>query len=879
MGGRIMDLAVFEKEPRIFYVATASGGLWKTSNAGVTLSPVFDRENSVSLGAVTVSQSNPDVVWVGTGEGSSRNSTAWGDGVYRSTDGGKTWQHMGLTETRHITTILIDPKNENVVYVGALGRLWGPSEERGVYKTTDGGKTWNRVLYVNELTGVADLVMDPKNPRILLAAMWERLRKPYDWKSGGEGSGLYRSTDAGRSWKKIEKGLPPSPLGRIGLDHYRKDPRILIATVEYTPPRQPQPVAPTTPPEAAAGRAPAAAGQRPPGQAAGGQGGAPRPPQVTTNTEIPNIRFNGGGVFRSKDGGASWEKVNNLNPRPFYFSTPRQDPNDEKRMYVLAVSLHVSEDTGATFRAMRANIHADNHEMWINPANSHHMIIGNDGGVYETHDRGETWRHLNSMALGQFYAVAFDFRKPYWVYGGLQDNGSWGQPTQASRAGLSWWDAVGVGGGDGFHVQVDPNDWSTLYSESQGGAVSRWDLKTGAARSIRPRGADGERLRFNWSTPIVLSPHNSPTVYVGANKLFRSVNRGDSWVAISPDLTTNDPAKQRPGVNSVTPEDTGAERHCTIVTISESPLQPGVIYVGTDDGLVHVTRDGGKSWTNLTANLKGLPANTWCSRVTASKHFPGRVYATFDGHRSNDFKPYVFVSEDYGATWTSLAAGLPDYDCLYVIKEGERNPDLLILGSEMSLRFSLDRGKTWSRYRTGFPTVAVHDVAIHPRDLDLVVGTHGRSIWTVDVSALEQLTSERLASQEPFLAQPKAVLNMGWVPREPWDGDAVASVPNTQPGTTIYYYLPKDVAAEPTVTITPAGGGQGVTVRGPTVREGATLRTQPLGKTAGLHGAVWNGRFGQRVAAPGDYRVVLRVDGKEYVTSVKVELADGVKLD
>jgi photosystem II stability/assembly factor-like uncharacterized protein len=717
---------------------------------------------------------------------------------------------MGLGATMHISRILVDPRNEDTVYVGGLGRLWGASDERGVYKTTDGGKTWQRLLFVNDLTGPIDMIMDPSNPNTLIVAMWERLRKAYDWTSGGEGTGLYKSTDGGRTWRKITRGLPQGgKIGRIGLDYFRRNPKVVIATIEHG------------------------------------------------DTNAEGRRVSESGTYRSTDGGESWTKVNSLNPRPFYFSMPKQDPLDENRIYVPAVQMHVSDDKGGTFRIMRTDVHVDHHAMWINPADSNHLIIGQDGGVAQSRDRGAKWEHINSMPLGQYYGIAFDMRKPYHVYGGLQDNGSWGIPTQTRRGGVAFWDAYNVGGGDGFHVQVDPTDWSTLYSESQGGVIARLNLRTGERRGIRPA-IQGERLRFNWSSPFILSPHNPSVIYFGANRLFMSVNRGDAWTAISPDLTTNDPAKQRPGANSATPENTGAEAHCTIITISESPRLFGLLWVGTDDGLVHLTRDGGKTWENVTPNIPGLPANTWCSRVTASRWDTARAYATFDGHRSNDFKPYVYVTEDFGKTWKPLTSGLPDYDSVYVIKEGEKNPDLLYLGSEMSLRISLDRGQTWSRVRNGFPTVAVHDLAVHPRELDLVIGTHGRSIWTMNVSHLEQLSAENRA-KDAFLCDPQAVLLMGRNIGGAGDGHRIWMAPNTQPGTQIGYHLKEEVQGGVKIQISDPAGRLTQDLNGP-------------GK-AGLNVVLWNGRIRNRLADPGEYRVILTVNGTEYVTSVKVEEA------
>ncbi|MBC8065395.1 MAG: hypothetical protein H7Y17_11225 [Chlorobia bacterium] len=818
MGGRIMDLAVYGPRPQIFYIATASGGLWKTENAGTTVKPVFQNETSISLGAAAVSQKDPNLVWVGSGEGSSRNSTAWGDGVYKSTDGGATWKNMGLRETMHITRIVIDPRDDNTIYVGALGRLWGPNPERGVFKSTDGGKTWDHVLKVDDTTGVAELIQNPKKPNELLCAMWTRVRKAYDFTSGGPNSALYKSTDAGKTWSKITKGLPEGPLGRIGLSYHLADPTHVVATVEYKPK-----------------------------DASERQGAS---------------QMNGGGTYISTDGGGSWQRQTGLNPRPFYFSQPHWDPVDKNRIYVLGVSIHVSDDMGKTFRALNAAVHADNHAIWVDPRDNHTVYIGCDGGVYVSRDRAVKWQHINNIVASQFYAVAFDMRKPYWVYGGLQDNGSWGYPTQTIRGGSSWFDAYNIGGGDGFHVQVDPNDWTTLYSESQGGAASRQDQKGGGGVSIRPRVVQGEPAnRWNWSTPILISPHNSSTVYLGGNRLFKSVKRGEGMKAISPDLTTNDPEKNRAGRNSVTPEDTGAERHCTIITISESPNRPGLLWVGTDDGLVWVSKDDGANWENVTANFPDLPKNTWCSRVAASKFVEGRCYVTFDGHRNNDFKPYVYVTEDFGKTWAKLHSSLPDFDSTYVIKEGLVNQDLLILGSECSMRFSLDRGKTWVRFVNDFPTVAVHDLQIHPRDQDLVIGTHGRGIWTMDISSLEQLNAENLG-KDVFVCKPQPVYNMGRMAGTPWDGDSVFLSSNTQPGTSIYYWLKAKPTGEVKVSVQDAAGVQITELTG-TANEG-------------LNSVRWNGRARNRIADPGDYRVVVTVGGKEYTTSIKVDKADGL---
>jgi photosystem II stability/assembly factor-like uncharacterized protein len=825
MSGRIVELAVYEKEPRIFYVASASGGLWKTTSGGVEFEPLFQDQSSVSLGAVAVSQSDPNIVWVGTGEDTSRNSVAWGDGVYRSLDGGKTWQHMGLKETMHISRIAIDPKDPNVVTVGALGRLWGENPERGIYQTTDGGKTWKHVLPGDARTGCIDLQVDPKNPKNMLAAMWQRRRYAWDFISGGPGSGLWKSTDGGRSWRKLRRGLPSELTGRIGLSYFRNNPNVVVATIEYKiDPKAEEKLDPKRP------------------------------------NDRGSVRTYAGGTFRSTDGGESWERVNFLNPRPFYFSLPIQDPTDEKRIYLGSDTFWMSDDAGKTFNRQRATVHPDHHDAWINPRDNHHMLLATDGGVFETRDRAVTWRMLKGLPVGQFYAVAYDFRRPYWVYGGLQDNGSWGIPTQTRQGGPGFWDATMTTYGDGFHVQVDPTDPNTVYSESQGGAISRTDMRTGLQRGIRPRPAPGERLRYNWSTPFILSPHNPKTLYIGANRLFKSVNQGDDWQAISPDLTTNDPLKQNVGALSVTPEDTGAERHCTIITISESPRKQGLLYVGTDDGLVHVSENDGRTWTDIGGNIKGLPRNTWCSRVLASKWTDSRVYALFDGHRSNDFKPYIFVSDDYGKNWRALDAGLPEGDCLYSLAEGEQNGELMFLGSEMGLRVSLDSGKTWKKLTGKFPTVAVHDLKVHPRDLDLIVGTHGRSIWTIDVSGLEGITSNDYG-RNLALSRPQDVLYMGRVVRSFNVGDGIWFAPNTQPGTRIFYYMKEPVEGGVTITISDASGKRTEKITGM--------------NEAGLNVAVWNGRLEGRPAEPGDYRVVVKAGAYEETTSVRVIDATG----
>jgi len=890
MGGRVADIAVFEKDPRIFYVAPAQGGVWKTENDGTTFTPYFQKEEFSSMGSIAVSQKDSNLVWVGTGEPASRNSVGYGGGVYKSTDGAQTWTKMGLEKTMYISRIVIDPKDNNTVYVGGLGDLWAPSPDRGLYKTTDGGKTWNRVLYVDDKTGVGDLVMDPSNHDVLMCAMWQRQRKPYDFINGGPGGGIYKTTDGGRHWRKITKGLPPGPFGRIGLNYFRKDPRTMVATIEYRAPEEgimkpsgdedeelynhpgydgdagleeaelaqqdqnkdPKqgtlknpPVNPSDTVKAPQKEDTDAAKKKEADQAKKGK--------VKTEAEPPR-----GGTYLSHDGGETWIFTNSLNPRPFYFSIPRYDPQDVNRIYVPGVSLSYSEDAGKTFRIMHETVHVDHHAMWIDPNNSNHMMVGEDGGVGVTYDRGKNWRMLNNMPIGQFYIASYDMRKPYWVYGGLQDNGCWALPTQTRHGGVDYRDAFTLSGGDGFYVRVDPTDWRTAYSESQGAGIVRTDQLTGEQKFIGPRPPKGEKYRFNWNSPIELSPFNPRTVYLGGNRLFRSYDRGDHWQPISPDLSTNDPAKQQPGKSSPTPDiDSGAERHCTIVTISESPMKAGVIYCGTDDGNVQVTQDGGNTWTDVTKNVPGMPACLWISRVQASKFAEGRAYLTVDGHRSDDFHPYVYMTEDFGKTWTPISAGLPDNKSVYCVTEGAKNQDLLFIGNESGIHVSTDRGKTWVKYdNKDFPNVPVYDLEVHPRDLDLIVATHGRSIWTINVSGLEQATSDTMNADAAIFA-PRDVVTFGSLDSEGFDGDQNWTSKNSQPGAEIHYYFKNDLKDDPTIVVSDIMGNASPEFK--------------ADKTAGYHVYTWNGLLKGRRAGPGDYKVTLKAGGKEYTTLVHVE--------
>jgi photosystem II stability/assembly factor-like uncharacterized protein len=822
MGGRVVDVAVVEGRPTTLYVATASGGLWKTVNNGITWTPTFDQQSTVSIGDVAVAPSNPDIVWVGTGEANPRNSVSWGDGLYKSTDGGKTWTHLDdLRDTHHIGRILIHPKDPDTVYVAAMGHFWGPNRQRGLYKTTDGGKTWRLSKFLNEDTGFIDLAMDPGDPETLYAAAYAVRRDGFSGgnpaKQYGPDSGLYKTTDGGKTWDKLTKGLPDGPLGRCGLDIYRKDPHILYAVIQTEKTRMVR-------------------------AEELGQAGK-------TSDKVED-----GGVFRSDDKGKSWTKLNDLCPRPFYFGQIRVDPADDKRVYVLGVSLHLSTDGGKTFRSgAAAGVHADHHALWIDPADPAHLVIGCDGGLSFSYDRGANWQHVVNLPIGQFYGAAVDFRKPYRVYGGLQDNGTWGGPSATrSPDGVSAADWFRILGGDGFQCQVDPTDPDTVYAESQYGGLTRVNVRSGDSRDIKPTSAkDAPAYRFNWSSPILISPHNPRTLYYGGDHLFRSLNRGEQWEEISPDLTHGKPGP-------------AADFGHTLTTIAESPLKPGLVYVGSDDGKVQVTRNGGVSWTDVSDRIPGVASERWVTRLECSRFAEGTAYLALDRHRNDDLAPYLFVTTDYGASWKSLAGTLPAEGPVYVIREDPRNRNLLFAGTEFALFASFDRGATWHRFRAGLPTVAIHDLVVHPRDRELVIATHGRGLWVLDVAPLEELTNKVLASAAHLFEVKPAT---AFQPR----GDrglttaGVFAAPNPAFGAAIHYYF-KERPTHPVRLIIADALGNPVAVLNGT-------------EEAGLHRVVWNLRSSvagspadvRVLVAPGDYAVRLEV-GEKVVNTRKVRV-------
>ena len=803
MVGRISDFEALDEDFSQVLVGTASGGVFKSVNAGTTWEPIFDDYGSASIGDVAFFQKDPDIIWVGTGEECVRNSVAWGDGIYKSTDGGKTFTRMGLETTQTIARVLTHPTDPGIVYVAASGHPWGYTGDRGLFKSTDGGKTWLKLsggLPNDGKTGAIDLVMHPNDPQTLYVAFWQRIRRPWRFDSGGPNGGIFKTTDGGTTWTKLTNGLPPGELGRIGLAISRSNPDILMAIVEH--------------------------GYQP--QQTIREGNEQKP-----NPEYEDMTKLGTGIYRSEDGGASWTYMSRQNNRPFYYSHIYVNPLEDKWIYWLSTSMNFSDDGGKTWSQV-GGLHPDFHAMWLDPKDKNRFYVGQDGGASLTYDHGQTWVFYDNFTAAQFYAVSADMRDPYYVYGGLQDNGTWGGPSM-HREGMiltDFW--YNIGGGDGFHTQNDPRDWRTVYYESQGGAIQRANVETRESKQIRPtsmnivnykdyvkpapaakpgakpgqqspeeamrarRQQERGPFRFNWSTPIILSPHNPETVYFGGNHLFKSVDRGEHWMIISPDLTTNDKTKlgARDGgtdkpTGGITSDVTGAETHCTIITVSESPRVPGLIWVGTDDGNVQVTRNGGVSWANVRPNIKGVPPGIWCSRVEASRFDDGTCYVTFDGHRSDDFHPYVFKTTDFGKTWTSIAAGIPDGQSVYVIREDPVARNLLFLGTEFGVFWSRDAGANWSCLKLNTPTVAFHDLLIHPRDHDLIAGTHGRGIWILDdITALRQASDSVLAKDAALFAPGRPGTNWLSIRRGGYGrGDLFFKGENPPDGALVNFYL------------------------------------------------------------------------------------------
>ena len=754
MSGRITAIDVVHQQPDIMVVGTASGGVWKSNSGGIQWEPIFDQELTASVGAVAIQQSNPSVIWVGTGEGNPRNSLNGGFGIYKSLDGGKHWKSMGLEQTRHIHRVIIDPTDPNTVYVGAIGSPWGEHQERGVYKTTDGGKNWTKILSGNLKTGAADLVMDPQNPNKLFAALWEHKRDPWFFSSGGSGSGLYMTHDGGNNWKKLssEEGLPAGDLGRIGLAIAPSKPEVVYAIVE-----------------------------------------------AKKNA-----------LYKSTDGGFHWKKVNDssgIGNRPFYYSDIYVDPQNENRLYSIFTYVNVSEDGGKSFRQLMPaygvsnGIHPDHHAWWIHPQNGQFMIDGNDGGLNITKDGGKSWRFIGNLPVAQFYHISVDNEFPYNVYGGMQDNGSWRGPAYVWRAqGIrnSYWQEIAFG--DGFDVVPDLDDNQMGYAMSQQGYVSRYDWKTGNNYSVRPTAPDpSTKLRFNWNAAIGQDPFNNSTVYFGSQFVHRSTDKGLTWEIISPDLTTNDPAKQnQKDSGGLTMDATGAENHCTLLVIEPSPVEQGMLWTASDDGRVHYTRDGGKNWTEVTQKIKGLPAGSWIPQIKASKTRPGEALLVANDYRRYNYTPYAYRTTDYGKSWKRIVDENDVQSFVLSIVEDPKNPQLMFLGTDDGLYISFTAGEQWQKWTEGFPTVSTKDLVIHPREEDLIIGTFGRAAWVLDdirplraIAAQPKVLEKDMALFEP----PTAYLAAYQQPTgSRFGGDALYHGKNRKRGAMLTYYFQKPSA-------------------------------------------------------------------------------------
>jgi photosystem II stability/assembly factor-like uncharacterized protein len=835
MSGRIAAVdAVQEGQRLTVYIGSASGGVWKSVNGGTTFKPVFDKEAVQSIGAVTIDPKNPKVIWVGTGEAWTRNSVSIGDGVYKSVDGGENWTNMGLRESERISKILVNPTQTNTVYVCAPGKLWSDSDERGLYKTTDGGKTWTKILKgANASTGCSMITMDRQNPQTIYAGMWDFRRKGWTFRSGGDGptafsgSGLFKSTDGGASWTELTdksvNGLPSKPWGRVAVAAAPSKPSTVYAFIE---------------------------------------------------AEIPKD-----GLYRSDDGGKTWQQLDrsqNMIWRPFYFANLIVDPKDENKVYKTDFSLIASNDGGRSFSNIAGGAHGDFHDVWINPNNTDHVITGDDGGVWYSYDGGNRWWKADNLPVSQFYHVSVDMDAPYHVYGGLQDNSSWiGDSAYPGGITNSRWE--NVYGGDGFWVFADTADPDYVYAEYQGGQISRINRKTLEARNIQPLPQYKEKkLRYNWNTPIHLSRTQRGTVYIGAQFLFRSRDGGQTWERISPDLTTNDPEKQKQEQSGgITVDNSSAEMHTTIFSICESPRDGNVIWVGTDDGNVQLSRDAGKTWKNVVGNIKGLPKNAWVTSIDAGHFDPATAFATFDLHTFGDMRPYVYKTADFGGTWTQLigpSSSVQGY--AHVVKEDIVNKDLLFVGTELGLWVSIDGGKQWSQYKGGdFPNVAVRDLAIHPRDKDLIIATHGRGIWIIDdITPLRVLTQDLLAKEAAFIEARPTVQRVpasgGWS-----NGDAsfVGTNP-TDEAVITYYQQKRHIFGDLKIEVLD--------------QSGKVVTTIPSSKRRGLNRATWSMRlkaprvptaasaafgaaFGPRVL-PGTYTVKMTKDKNVYTTNLVV---------
>ena len=823
MGGRITVIEGVNSEPRTLYVGAAGGGVWKSSNSGASFRSVFDKYCQ-SIGSLAIDQQNPKTVYVGTGESNMRNTVSIGDGLYKTIDGGDNWTKIGgLDSTEHISKIIIDPKNSNILYVASPGPLWSDSKHRGLYKSTDGGKTFEKILYINETTGVADLAVDPVNTNIIYATAWEFRRKPYAFNSGGKNSGIFKSLDGGKTWKELTNGLPAKPIGRAAIALAPSAPNNLVAIVEA---------------------------------------------EKT-------------GLYLSTDGGETWKKQGttlNVESRPFYFSCLAVDPKDPKRVYRPGFLFSYSDDGGLSFADGSGNVHSDMHALWVNPNYTNQMYLGTDGGVYMSNDRGASWIMLSVLPVSQFYHVTYDYKEPYNVYGGLQDNQSWYAPSQ-SAGGIENGDWKNLGGGDGFWVQVDAVNPDVVYAESQGGEANHIDLKTGTAFSMKPQASKNEeKLRFNWNSPIVTGTKNKANLYMAAQYLYRSADQGKNWTKISPDLTTNNKSKQKQEESGgLSADNTSAENHCTIFTLAESSFDENIIWVGTDDGNLQYTTDGGKTWTNVAANYAaaGIPAQTWVSSIEPSKFDKNTVYATFDNHMYGDMKTYIGKSTDMGKTWKRITS-TEFTGFAHKIKEDLVNKELLFAGTEMGLFASLDAGANWFRMKNNVPWKAmVRDIQIQPVTNDLILATHGRGIMIVDnITPMRNMTKDA-SQKEVLIFEPKPInISMGKYYVGSSNGDGYVGGNPSQEAPIQYYFKDRLNTGIVTVEIYD--------------KDGKLVQSMPGTKRKGINIVRWNmrytppkvagggtkmdyGAFVAPIVLPGEYTVKIKVGDKYYENKMTMQ--------
>lgn len=814
-GGRIVDVAVHPKEPWRIYAASASGGVWRSDNNGTTWSCIFDR--ALSVGALALFAGDPDVLWVGTGEANNQRSSYAGNGVWRTLDGGKTWDHLGLAATQHVARIVTDPsgRDRDVAWVAAMGHLYTTNEERGLYRTGDGGKSWELVLQAGDGAGVTDVVADPRGGGVLYAATYERLRRAWTYEDVGDAA-IYKSQDGGDSWRRLEGGLPRGKLGRIGVAVAPSAPDVVYACIDNQNPRP-----------AEEKKSEGEGGDAAKGDAKGGAKG-----DATASAKRDAPGPIGGEIYRSDDGGAHWTKQNAKpvsGQPPYYYGQIHVDPRRADRLWLLGIVVFVSDDAGKSWTEgqVASSLHSDHHALFIDPERPGRVILGNDGGLAQSYDDGRTWDWYNNLPVAQFYTVSVDERRPYRVYGGLQDNGVWTGPSRGRGPGGATareWNFIG--GGDGMYVLADPSEPDTVYLESQFGSLARTDVATGESSPIAPQpGASEPRARWNWCAPILLSSHNPRILYFGSQWLWKSLDRGDHWKRVSPDLTTNDAAKLK-----------GNVPHCTITTLSESPLDADVLLVGTDDGRVQWTKDGGATWTDVAGRMPELPEGRWVSRVELSHHDVKTAWVAFTGYRDDDFEPWVYRTRDGGETFELVTDGLPEGP-VNVLHESPRAKGVLFLGSDAGAFFSIDAGDHWQRLASGLPVVSVLDLAVHPREREVVLATHGRGLFVVDVTAHEQLSGNALDSGA-FLFDPedavewRSLFSLGDV----YGGDRRWRAPNPEAGAPIWYWLGEAIDPAPKLEI---------------VADGKVVRTLELKNEPGLHKVVWDLRPEPR-AAPAD---------------------------